>query len=464
MIVVYDRPQITVKEIKIQLPDSANVNVDEQANDIGRLPYIEIGKQVIEGNQIMVLSLYNDQFLPRITMRFKDSSGLLLDPLFPTDNSILKAFIQSSNDDLMPIRMDFKITEFKPVKDKGGDNNDVVFELSGILNVDYLYDSFFTSYDDTSYNVLRQLAKEAKLGFASNINGTNDRMVWVNPSLTYLEFMQELVKFSFKGLDTFLFAYIDFHYNLNYIDIETALSEDIKGQKSFVGSKFINNNADDVSAISDLVLTTNPDNINSNFYINKYEISNSSTLVNLNIGYIYYASYYDTLGNTVYDLILDTISTSGPDGKQVVTKGGIGEVSDAQRYSSDNQFEGKVDTDNAHKYFLYAYKQNERNLQYLQKIKMKINLSQANFNLYRYQKVNVQLYKVNDMSNDITQEQLDNQEQSNDHPINQRLSGEWLITSINYNYGSNGKFEQEVILVKRELGFNENDFDPNKTY
>ena len=113
--------------------------------------------------------------------------------------------------------MDFKITEFKPVKDKGGDNNDVVFELSGILNVDYLYGSFFTSYDDTSYNVLRQLAKEAKLGFASNINGTDDRMVWVNPSLTYLEFMQELVKFSFKGLDTFLFAYIDFHYNLNYL-------------------------------------------------------------------------------------------------------------------------------------------------------------------------------------------------------------------------------------------------------
>ena len=103
MIVVYDRPQITVESIKIQMNDgAANTNLDEQANEVGRFPYIEIGKHVIEGNQIMVLSLYNDQFLPRITMRFKDSSGLLLDPLFPTDNSILKAFIQSSNDDLMP--------------------------------------------------------------------------------------------------------------------------------------------------------------------------------------------------------------------------------------------------------------------------------------------------------------------------------------------------------------------------
>ena len=242
MIKVINRPSIVLKKIEIKIDDNREQDgIKEHANDVGRFPYVKIGNYIIEGDSIISMSLYNDQFLPRITMKFRDSSGQLIDPLFPIDNSIINTFIQSSNDDLMPIRMDFKITVFNPVKSQGGDNDDIIFELEGILNVDYLYNSFFTSYNDTSYNILKQLSNEAKLGFASNIDSTNDKMVWINPSLTYMEFMQELVKFSFKGLDTFLFAYIDMYYNLNYVDIETALSEDIKNQKSLVGNKFIKN-------------------------------------------------------------------------------------------------------------------------------------------------------------------------------------------------------------------------------
>ena len=48
--------------------------------------------------------------------------------------------------------------------------------------------------------------------------------------------------------------------------------------------------------------------------------------------------------------------------------------------------------------------------------------------------------------------------------LNQRLSGEWLITSINYSFNKVSDFLQEVTLVKRELSFNENDFNPDKTY
>jgi hypothetical protein len=43
--------------------------------------------------------------------------------------------------------------------------------------------------------------------------------------------------------------------------------------------------------------------------------------------------------------------------------------------------------------------------------------------------------------------------------LNQRLSGEWLITTINYTFNKVGGFSQELTLVRRELGFNENDFN-----
>ena len=42
--------------------------------------------------------------------------------------------------------------------------------------------------------------------------------------------------------------------------------------------------------------------------------------------------------------------------------------------------------------------------------------------------------------------------------LNQRLSGEWLITTINYTFNKVGGFSQEITLVRRELSFNDNDF------
>jgi len=469
MIKVIERPSIKLKDIEFQLVDKVNdSNLKEYSKDIGRVPYVELGDASIESKSIISLSLYNDQFLPRLNIKFKDTTGKFMDILFPLDDTIIKIFIQSDNDDLMPIRMDFKITQFHPVKSKSGDNNDIIFELDGILNVDELYSSFFESFDETSYNVLKKIAIQSKLGFASNIDNTNDKMVWINPSLQYMEFIQQVIKFSFKSQETFLFAYVDFYYNLNYVDIESCLSEDIKEQKQFVGNKFTQV-GDNEKEITDLVLLNHPDKMDSNFYINSYDILNRSTATNLEIGYLYYASYYDINGNTIYDLMLDSISTPGIDGNNVIMKGGIGEISELVKYSNDNIYHGKIDTDNAHKYFLYAYKNNERNLEFLQKVKMKINITSANFNLYRFQKVNVKLYKINDLANDENEFEgtPSNSGQADviqdEYKLNQRLSGDWLITSINYSYSKNGTFNQEVVLVKRELSFNQKDFDSTVT-
>jgi hypothetical protein len=155
-------------------------------------------------------------------------------------------------------------------------------------------------------------------------------------------------------------------------------------------------------------------------------------------------------------------------------KGGIGEVSEMQKYSADGEYMGKVDVDNVHKYFLYSFKHNENNLKFLQKVKLKITINKANFNLYRFQKLKVNFYKTNQFNDeDLTSKNLplskkDVDEKagkiSDEDKLNQRLSGEWLITAISYTFNKKSGFEQEVTLVKRELNFNDSDFDPDKTY
>ena len=144
-------------------------------------------------------------------------------------------------------------------------------------------------------------------------------------------------------------------------------------------------------------------------------------------------------------------------------------------YSFDGMYGGKIDTDNVHQYYTIAAIQNKKNLEYLQKVKIKITIKSNNFNLYRFQKINMKFYKIKEMVDnkgednlEVTPENIEKVategSSKDEKKLNQRLSGEWLITSIDYSFNKVSDFLQEVTLVKRELSFNENDFDPDKTY
>jgi hypothetical protein len=163
----------------------------------------------IDFNYIEYLRLYNNKFLPAIEISFRDMTGKFQDELFPLDDEIISIFIRSSSDVLMPIRMDFKIQKISMEQEKTESNN-YLFNLEGILNVDDLYDTPFASYAGTSYTVLRQVAKENSLGFASNINDTNDSMTWINPSDYIFTFINHISEHSYLSDDTFLWAYVDF--------------------------------------------------------------------------------------------------------------------------------------------------------------------------------------------------------------------------------------------------------------
>ena len=456
MIRVLERPSIKLKEIVI---DYLEFNEDSLAEDyainIGRFPYIEIGNLVIQTDYTTKIVLHNDQFLPKVEIFFEDPTMKLIDELFPLDDEIVSLFIQSSSENLMPVRMDFKITDFKLTRT----DNVMTYVLTGLLNVDFLYYQDAYLYSDTSFNVLRKIAKKSSLGFATNIDDTDDFMTWINANDSNMEFIQDVVKYSYKSDDSFMLSYIDFYYNLNYVDIETELDEDISETKGiFSWSNIFKNKKD---RITNLILTNHPDVINSNLYIAKYTIVNNSTAVNLDIGYRKYVTYFDKTGNIRYEFIVDSLSTS--EENNAILKGRKGELSQVFKNSINYKYLGTIDTDNVHPNYLYAKVQNEQNLQFFQKVMMKVTLRDMNFNLYRFQKIEVELYKLEELNMD----ELPNIEEDTEikksmdwdkKRLNQRLSGEWLIIAINYTFNKHGGFTQELTLARRELGFNEEDF------
>jgi len=464
MIEVITRPTIVLKELSIDYDETLqDSGADEYAETLGLYPYLQIGNIVIQTNDTIKIILYNNHFLPKVEVHFKDPTFRLIDPLFPTDNEILSIFIQSNSEILMPVRMDFKIIEFNVNKNKSDDNQELTYVLIGILNVNPLYFTPFISYKGTSYTVLKKISIDCELGFASNINDTNDEMVWINGSSPTLEFVQEIVQYSYKSDESFMYAYVDFYYNLNYVDIETALNEDISEQTGVMASSNIIKG--DNEPLSNLILTDHPDKSNSNLYINKYNLINSSTKVNLQIGYATFISYYDMNNNTFYKFKLETISTTSSNGNQIILKGNINELVDLNNITTRGIM-GRLDTDNVHPNFLYAEQQNSKNLNFLQKVKIKISLKLMNFNLYRFQKIMIKFYKLSELHDDdkpvVVNEDTIKNPQNIDYDekrLNQRLTGEWLITAINYNFNRIGGFSQDITLVKRELGFNDEDFN-----
>ncbi|MDY0268775.1 hypothetical protein [Trichloromonas sp.] len=470
MIKVIQRPSIILRDLVIDYEgDTNDDDIKYYVEQIGKYPYLQIGDTVIEINNMIQTILYNNQFLPKIEVQFRDPTNRLFDVLFPVDNEILSLFIQSNSEILMPIRMDFKILDFNIIKNKENEKNDLIYSIVGILNVNNLYFNSFSSYPNTSFEVLKKIATDSELGFATNIDNTNDGMIWINTGNTNLKFIQNVVSHSYLNDSTFMYAYIDFYYNLNYVDIESALNEDISDQTGILFSSNLttNLNNDSEETEMDLILTNHPDKLNSNNYINKFNIINSSTRVNLDIGYKSILIYNDKNDNVIYKLLMDTITTTGKNNDQVVLKGKVGEISELMENSIDYMNLGKIDTDNVHSNYLYAKQQNIKNLNALQKIKVKVVINLMNFNLYRFQKIQLKFYKMDDISitDDKpikpTPEKVENYNGENydENRINKRLSGEWLITAINYTFNKISGFSQEVTLVKRELGFNDDDFN-----
>lgn len=443
---VLNEPTIKLKELELNSQNQPDEYLTMQTSKA--MPYITYsGELNISFDDLISMTLYNDKFLPRIEIIYNDTSNRSIDELFPLDNEIVSILIKSESEDFWPIRMDFKILSFNPMKlVEGG----IRYKIIGVLDVNYLYYRLFWSKNGTSFNILRNLAKNANLGFASNINNTKDEMTWINPSEKILDFIKKVTMNSYRSKDTFLFSYIDFYYNLNFIDIETQLQEDIRDQTTTLNTDQLR--LEDSSNVKPekihLKLTNHPDYIQTNMYISQFNLDNSSTLVNLKNGYKVENNYYDISKIKYQSQIIDTISTTG-DGTQIIMKDQPGVNNQLTEFTLNNQYMGKIDTDNCHENYLYVETQNNFNLDFLQKIKILVTLEQPNWGLYRFQKVNVELYKLKEIDAN------ENAPTDNSNKIIEKLSGEWLITAINYTYDNGGNknngIRQNITLIKREL-------------
>jgi len=446
MIEVIKDATIITKEFIVKNEAETVTKSDEarSTTDLTKYPIVWINDIQINSGDIKEMRINYNSFMPTLEMKFSDATNLFSDESFPTDNIIISVHKESNVNKHMSFKIDFKITTLNLIKviTKAGDSmsETLIYEINAVINVDDLYMQSFESYKGTSYNVLKEISSNMELGFASNITSTDDEMIWVNNADYKKELMKQIISKSYLTDNTFLYGYIDVYYNFVFVDIEKLLSADISEQMLFV-------EIEDKPKKVPLILTNKGDKSGSPLFIKNFRVLNTSTKVHLDYGYRQILREYNRNTDEINMFSLDSISDE--DGNNIILKGNDNESDKLYDKMLAGVWKGKLDLDNTHSKYLESDLQNATNMKYMQKLKMKISLGEINYGLYRFQKVLIELYNNQKLKNaDKTQKNI---QESDDHKIINKLSGEWLIISMEIKFSNESGNSQELTLIKREL-------------
>jgi len=452
MITVRERATIVTKDISFDLSNIENSkSLQHFTETFDNVPLLFLSKKsttfsaldmngtTIEPHDIVYVKLFNSKILPEIEVCCYETTGVFFTDLFPFEHdTVLSIFVKSVSKEFYPIRMDFRVTEFEVNKNTGDENGIYKYTIRGILDVDEIFYTNYESFKDmTSYDVLKKITTGMGLGFASNIEATDDKMTWINPSNTYIDFIKDTVSRGWVSDNSFVWGFIDFYYNFNYIDIQKEISDRPKELET-INSVIIDKKESD---LVNQYLSNNPALKTTNKFIEKFDLLNQAFKVNLDKSYKLRATWFNSTNATIHREFLNDLSTT--DTNIIPLYDYDSEI--YKEYRNDDWILVKVIEGNNHINYAKALKQNEFNLENIQKIKLVATLNQVNFSIKRFQNIKVEIYNVDALfGKNITKKLALNN-------INEKLSGYWLVTGINYIYRRTGGVNQEITLSRRDL-------------
>ena len=421
-----DKPTITLNPIEFDANDDAHNK--EVGVGLGFTPFVWYNAYQISVRDIKSLRLYYDGITPKVVLNFVDSVGFMKKEGMPLDDTKIEIFFNSGTKNLKSIHMKFKVINFQ-------ENKGHSYTITGSIELKDFYKINYKSYKGTSFEAIRQLSTELQLGFNSNITNTIDSMNCVNHGIVFRDFLAGIINHSYISDTSYVLGYIDYYYCFNYVDIEKEWLRDISNDVglSSTGVNHLNEDSQK-DKIERMLLTTDKGSNMSPFYIAKYKVTNNSTKISTTKGYFTTTKAYDSISKQF--LVFDVDSQSGDQNTNISLKGAPGDGK-AMEETFRTKYSGKMDTENVHKNYYYSETQNQVNLDNMVRISVTLELPNANFNLYKFQKIQIIFSNEKNTPSNSDQTQA-------------RLNGEWMIIDIAYNWTS-GHLIQEVKCVRKEL-------------
>ena len=424
--------------------DKANI-----AQTIGMKPTIFYNSIQIQQSDVKDFRLYHEKSLPKIDVTLVDTYGIFKKTGMPSDDTKISMYISSRTKYLKSIQMDFKILSFRQIKSN-------VYSVEGIIDIPGLYLRRYSSYNSlTSFQVLQQVAKDCGLGFLTNINDTNDRQNWINTGTTNRDFIEKVVKKTYISDNSYQTWYIDYYYNLVFVDLSKEFKRNVDNDVAVSGMGFGKltvepNKADVDDKIEEMILTTDRNlNVSTNF-IEKFSTDNNSTAVSIATAYRNDVSYVDLNNKQIVSFTVNPDTSDSSKNKLFRATSG-----DDEFFKENTQviYKGKIDSyeteGNAHTNIHYTSINNSRNLIEMSKFSATALLPNYNFNLYPFRKIKIHVINPKPTPDQKSLFDL-------------RLTGEWMIMDIEWKC-KNQITSMYLSVIRRDLGLEPDEQLPKDT-
>lgn len=369
----------------------------------GSQPVIMINDYVFSSREIVSMEISSTSFLPTISLVISLQTGIFISRHFPKDGDVVNVFIRSYNDVFKPIRNDYLITHVDTTASKDKEGSEITLFIDGILNINYLFaENCKAIKNKTSYEALLEISKDLKLGFASNETNTDDKMTWICPYDTYKNWIDNITIHAYKDNKSFFDSWVDLYYCFNFINMNTvySVSDEAEAKDGIMSSvQQVDHNRDDNITSQKTVhhFSNAPAMDKTNYYYNSFEFINNSGEINILNGYKRYVHFYDVSKRDIYSgkkekhdvIFVDPYSTDKVEEYKSMMKGRANE----KYYQNTNKrkWQGvqysNVEKHNVHAYWKYAEFINFQNLEFVDKMLLKITLPKPNYNVYRGQRL-----------------------------------------------------------------------------
>jgi len=458
-------PSIAIDEMAIDDYEKQLVGKETDSKKLGALyPFVQVNGYKFDENEIVRLSLDISDFYPTVSITVASTNGVFLSKHYPKDGDPVSLFIRSRIKEFKPIRLDFEIIYVSSAPSTDSTGEKIAFTINGIIRIPNLHSEVCKSYKDmTSYDTLKKVSEELQLGFASNETKTDDKMTWLCPFDSYKTFIEDTTEASYKDDDSFYMSFIDSYYHLNFVNLNNQFSEELNIDEAIANlsmMKDYDSNQENKSSDMPLILSNLEQVQGSSMFIDKYTLLNNTGSVGINNGYRRYMQFYDDSlkedkpENKYKSFSIEALNTKGAENDKVAMKGRKGE----NIYDTHSKYKwlgvqyGSKNVKNVHDNYQYAKILNHQNNIELDKMLMRVILPQANFNLYRGQRVPVVIVNSGDLlRKQVTKDPETNSEAPVGITYDKFLSGYYVIKEMKYTYDIEELiFRQDIILSRRE--------------
>jgi hypothetical protein len=454
----------------------------QQSKDLGtNYPFVSINNYIFANTEIETFEINCNSFIPTVRMKAGVKSKTFTSQAIPKDGDIMSVFIRARNNAFKPIRNDYRITSVRST-DGNQEGRNAVFTISGELFVPHLYDEIIKSYKGTSYEVLKEIAKELQLGFASNDTETDDSQVWINPGGDYYNLINDIADHAWKDEKSFFNVFIDLYYNLNFVNVNNQFNEstDLDMQlltnlkfNDSINAELMGKTLEKATGEVPKMLSNWEDLKGTSAYIHYFNMKNASNVVNQEHGYKTYTMFFEQNSEQYWSLFTDPLTTDGAEADKIILKGRATKpgAPKEEYWKTQNRYrwEGiqySAPEGNCHQKYNFAKNWNLRNNAELQKMYVEAQLENGNFNIYRGERLPLIIFVGGDLRYQTVATPPEAGNVSAAYPPmlpDKFYSGYYMVSGMRINYSPQSKtvssdinagespgFTQTMVLTRRE--------------